>query len=551
MDLRNNPFYLKEEEILWVEETLQNMTQKEKIAQLFCVDIKEGSKAELEEMLEGFGGVPGGVLYRAMPLETAHTFTTQIQKKASIPALIVANLEKGGNGIVKEGTAYASPMEVAATDEDEMVRKMARVCAREAKTVGANWTYSPVIDIDYEYHNPITNVRTFGSDPERVARMGKVFVETMQQEEIAATMKHFPGDGVDERDQHLLASVNTMTCEEWDKTYGMVYKRCIDAGAMACMAAHIMQPAYSRALNPKLKEEEMLPASLSKELMTGLLRGKLGFEGLIVTDSTLMAGFTNAMPRREAVPRAIAAGADMFLFTRVASEDFKFMQEGLENGILTEERLEEAVKRVLALKAALGLYKETLIPSVEEAKEIAGCEEHQKWARECAEKAITLVKEEKGVLPLKTGKHILYIPLENKSQEPKPIKTKPCQQIYDRLKEEGFGVEVFGDKTGIPTSEKYDYILYVANLKTRSNQTVVRIEWGAKCPHYIEEIPTIFVSVENPYHLLDIPRVKTYINCYNSNENLVEVLVDKLLGKSEFQGKSPVDPFCGKWDTHL
>ena len=110
---------------------------------------------------------------------------------------------------------------------------------------------------------------------------------------------------------------------------------------------------------------------------------------------------------------------------------------------------------------------------------------------------------------------------------------------------------MFGNETGIPISEKYDYILYVANLKTRSNQTVVRIEWGAKCPHYIEEIPTIFVSVENPYHLLDIPRVKTYINCYNSNENLVEVLVDKLLGKSEFQGKSPVDPFCGKWDTHL
>lgn len=551
MDLRNNPFYLKEEEIRWVEETLQNMTEKEKIAQLFCVDIKEGSEAELEEMLEGFGGVPGGVLYRAMPLETAHAFTTQIQKNASVPALIVANLEKGGNGIVKEGTAYASPMEVAATDEDEMVRKMARVCAREAKTVGANWTYSPVIDIDYEYHNPITNVRTFGSDPERVARMGKVFVETMQQEEIAATMKHFPGDGVDERDQHLLASVNTMTCEEWDKTYGMAYKTCIDAGAMACMAAHIMQPAYSRALDPKLKEEEILPASLSKELMTGLLRGKLGFEGLIVTDSTLMAGFTNAMPRREAVPRAIAAGADMFLFTRVASEDFKFMQEGLKSGILTEERLEEAVKRVLALKAAMGLYKETSMPSVEEAKEIVGCREHKKWARECAEKAITLVKEEKGVLPLKTGKRILYIPLENKSQEPKPIETNPCQQIYDRLKEEGFLIEVFGNETGILTLEKYDYILYVANLKTRSNQTVVRIEWGAKCPHYIEEIPTIFVSVENPYHLLDIPRVKTYINCYNSNENLVEVLVDKLLGKSEFQGKSPVDPFCGKWDTHL
>lgn len=551
MNLKSKPFYLEEEAVFWVENTLQKMTVDEKIAQLFCLDIRKGTDAEFEEMFNAFGGIPGGVLYRAMPLETAHAFSSKVQSKASIPALIVANLEKGGNGIVKEGTAFASPMGVAATDDDEMVRKMARVCAREAKTVGANWTYSPVIDIDFECHNPITNTRTFGSDPERVARMGKIFVETIQEEGIAATIKHFPGDGVDERDQHLLASVNTMSCEEWDETFGKAYKASIDAGALSVMAAHIMQPAYSKALNPELKDEEILPGSLSKELMNGLLREKLGFNGLIVTDSTLMAGFTNAMPRNKAVPYAIEAGADMFLFTRVAAEDFRFMKEGLETGILSEQRLEEAAMRVLALKAAMGLHKSTRMPSVEEVRKVVGCSEHRSWAKECAEKAITLVKEQNGVLPLNPGKRILFIPLENRYGEPKPIETKPCQHLYDRLVAEGFDVEIFGSETGIPRAEKHDYILYAANLKTRSNQTVVRIEWGAKCPHYIEEIPTIFVSLENPYHLLDIPRVKTYINCYNSNDDMVEVVVDKLIGKSEFQGKSPIDPFCGKWDARL
>lgn len=551
MDLKKSPFYLNEEDIRWVEETLQSMTEEEMAAQLFCVDIQQGSDEEFENMRKAFGRIPGGVLYRAMPLETAHRFSKRVQLEADIPALVVANLEKGGNGIVKEGTAFASPLEVAATDDDDMVRKMGRLCAREAKAVGANWTYSPVIDIDFECHNPITNTRTFGSDPERVARMGKIFVETIQDEGIAATIKHFPGDGVDERDQHLLTSVNTMNCEEWDATYGKAYQACIDAGVLAVMAAHIMLPAYSRALNPKLKNEEMMPGSLSVELMNELLRKKLGFHGLIVTDSTLMAGFTNLMPRKKAVPYAIEAGADMFLFTRNAAEDFQFMKDGLKNGILSKKRLEEAVTRVLALKAAMKLHKSVELPSVEEAKQVVGCEEHRIWARECAEKAITLVKEQKGVLPLKAGKRILYIPLENRYGEPKPIETRPCQRVYDRLVKEGFSVEVFGTETGIPTAEKYDYILYVANLKTRSNQTVVRIEWGAKCPHYIEEIPTIFVSLENPYHLLDIPRVKTYINCYHSNDDMTEVLVDKLLGKSKFQGKSPIDPFCGKWDTRL
>lgn len=124
------------------------------------------------------------------------------------------------------------------------------------------------------------------------------------------TIKHFPGDGCDERDQHLVTSINDLSCEEWDATYGEVYKACIDAGVLSCMVGQIMQPAYSKKLNPELKDEDIMPASLSSELMNGLLREKLGFNGLIVTDATTMAGFMIPMPREKAVPYTIAAGAD-------------------------------------------------------------------------------------------------------------------------------------------------------------------------------------------------------------------------------------------------
>jgi beta-N-acetylhexosaminidase len=187
-----------------------------------------------------------------------------------------------------------------------MARKLAEVCAKEAREAGANWAFAPIIDIDCNFRNPITNTRTFGSDPERVEAMGVAFTETVQALGMAAACKHFPGDGRDERDQHLVTSINDMGCGEWDRTYGKVYEACIGAGTLACMVGHIMLPSYSRYFAPGIKDEDILPASLSRELMFNLLRGKLGFNGLIVTDATTMAGFTTAMPRRKAVPASLS-----------------------------------------------------------------------------------------------------------------------------------------------------------------------------------------------------------------------------------------------------
>lgn len=564
INLTGNPFFLDAEACEWVKDTLRGMRVEEKAGQLFCVNVKEGADEEIQYVYEILQ--PGGCMYRTMPLEKAIGVTNKLRQKSRVPLLIAANLEKGGNGIISEGTLMASPMETAACRSTEMCRRLAAVCAREGGSVGANWAFAPIIDIDTNFRNPITNVRTFGSDWKLVRDYGVTYVKTIQSMGMAASIKHFPGDGQDERDQHLVTSINDLSCEDWDASYGKVYKACIDAGALTCMVGHIMQPAYTRHFHPGIKDDQIMPGSLSKELMQGLLREKLGFNGLIVTDATTMAGYMIPMSRKYAVPESIARGADMFLFARNLKEDYTFMLQGIKNGILSMERLDEAVTRILAVKAALGLHKGEHELSVSKARAAAKCAEHLAWARECADHAITLVKEEPGVLPLTPEKYhrILFYPIESAGGfSIYQSETGIGEKVMQMLRKRGFEADTFVPHNGheghtAPTTtvtDSYDLIIYIANLATKSNQTSVRIEWaqpmGANCPHYVNDVPTIFISLENPYHLLDVPRIRTFINTYSSNDILLEELVKKLTGESAFKGTSPVDPFCGKWDAHL
>jgi len=561
--LKEKPFYLNDDDLNWVKETLDNMTQEEKVSQLFCLIAYDAEPERLTQLAQEIK--PGGLMCRPMPAEASRETTEILQKNSKIPMLIAANLERGGVGVMEEGTSMGSHLAVAATDNDKMATRLGTICGREGAAVGVNWSFAPIIDIDYNFRNPITNIRTFGSDPDRVKRMGVEYVKAVQKEGVAASIKHFPGDGVDERDQHLVTSINTMGCEEWDITFGEAYKACINAGAMTVMIGHIMHPEYSRKLNPGIKDEDIMPASLAYELTTTLLKEQLGFNGLVVTDATTMAGMTIPMPREKAVPATIAAGCDMFLFTKNLDEDLAYMRKGVEDGVITDERLNDALTKILGLKATLGLHKKQACGELIPTGEIANLDEHKCWSKECADESITLVKEEKGVLPISPQKYkrILVYPIESEEGFAYGVRVGAVQLFIDSLKKEGFEVDVFEASQGYEgmmqpfseVTEKYDLMLYVANLATRSNQTTIRIEWvmpfGANVPIYMESVPTIFVSLENPYHLLDVPRVKTFINTYASTDTILEALMDKLTGRSTFKGTSPVDAFCGMWDTRL
>jgi beta-N-acetylhexosaminidase len=491
-------------------------------------------------------------------MQKTHNF---LQENSKIPLLIAANLEAGGDGTAVDGTAYGKQMQVAATNDTEYAYKLGMISCGEGAAVGCNWAFAPVVDIDMNFRNPITNVRTYGNDPEKVLANGLEYLRAAKECNVAVSIKHFPGDGVDERDQHLLTSVNSLSCEEWDKTFGKVYKGLIEAGALTTMIGHIAMPAYQKKFNPEFKDK-VVPATLSPELLNGLLREKLGFNGMIVTDATPMVGFTAAMGRDVAVPTAIASGCDMFLFNKDLAEDYEFMMSGYKNGIITEERLHDSLTRILATKAALKLHEaqknNALIKDEKELSAIRSAE-HVEWAYDCADKAITLVKDTQNLLPINPNKHkivLLQILGDFPSNE------RVASTLKELLKKEGFEVvDYVPENFGMPLDNvsdiksKYDLVLYIGNIENASNKTVARINWhtffglGNNLPWFVEEVPTMFISVANPYHLLDVPMVKTYINCYSNNEFVLEKVVDKILGKSEFKGVSPIDPFCGREDT--
>ena len=198
MDLRAKPFYLSDEDIAWVEDTLASMTLEEKVGQMFCVTDTITDVEELQAFVKRYH--PGGFMYRCGDAQEIQSAQRAMQAASRIPLLLACNLESGGNGVAVTGTFFGREMEVAATGETEQARRLGVVCAREGAAAGCNWAFSPIVDIDYNWRNPITNVRTFGSDPDMVIEMSKAFMDGVRETgaDLAVTIKHFPGDGVDE-----------------------------------------------------------------------------------------------------------------------------------------------------------------------------------------------------------------------------------------------------------------------------------------------------------------------------------------------------------------
>ena len=560
IDLRANPFFLDDEAIRWVEETKAAMTTEEKLQQLFFPIGYSANEGYLQYEL--LNRRPGGVMFRSGKTEELFNAYTYLQEHTKIPLLLAANLEAGGDGIVEEGTAFGKQMQAAATGDPEQAYRLGKISCAEGQAVGCNYAFAPVVDIDRNYHNPITNVRTYGNDPEMVKKCGLAYMRGAKECGSAVSIKHFPGDGVDETDQHVLTSVNSLSCEEWDESYGEIYKTLIENGALTVMVGHIAMPAYQKKFNPEFPDK-LIPATLSPELLKGLLREKLGFNGMIITDASPMVGFLCAMDRRKSVPYCIEAGCDMLLFNKDYGEDLEYMKAGYEQGILSEGRLEEAVTRILAAKAALKLHEKqksgTLAPKKENLS-VIGCAQHREWAKECADKAVTLVKDTQHLLPISPEKHkrVLF-EIMGKC----PSEQRVAQRFIADMEKEGFTMipyeeEVFdfSKPMHMETVEefraKYDLVIYIGNVENASNKTTARLNWhapygaGNNIPWFVEIVPTVFISLQNPYHLLDVPMIKTYINAYSNHDGMIDTVVEKLLGRSPFTGVSPVDPFCGK-----
>ena len=573
IDLKVKPFNLTDEDIKWVKDTLGNLSLDEKIGQVFVDMLWNNTNDEIKERINKYG--IGGFRYNNMSPEQLYEQNKIIQETSKIPALIVANIEAGGDGGVKGGTHFGYHVTIGATQNKENAYKLGYYGCKEAAAIGCNWTFAPIVDINKNLRNCVVSNRCFSSEADVVLEMSKEYLQGAKDAGLASCMKHFPGDGLDERDQHIVTTNNTMSCKEWDENFGKVYKGMIDTGVEAVMIGHIRLPEYSRKLRPGIKDNEIMPATIAPELLQDLLRQELGFNGLIITDATHMVGLTSAIRREEMIPTALAAGCDMILYYRDKDEDINALKKGLENGTLTYERLDEAVTRVLAFKAMLKLHEKkeeaNLVPN-KDGLSVIGCNEHLEVARDIADKAITLVKNTKNQLPItpKTHKRIMLYTIDQTGSAAAVSMANEGSlesRVKSKLEGVGFEVDTFNPQGGLngkqllamtPIKEfvdKYDAVMLFVNVAGFSQSNVRRITWsmpmGPDIPWYVTELPTICVSVNNPFHLIDVPMVPTYINAYNGNDVSLDLVIEKIMGKSEFKGVSPVDAFCGAWDTRF
>lgn len=580
IDLRAKPFYLNDAQIAWVEETYASMTLDEKIGQLFVL-LKAVPGAE-EGMIRGMlsQSHQGGLRWQGGDMPTVYQQNTTFQRLSKIPLLIAANCDDGGNGCLPNGTFIATAAECGAGEGTENAYHLGLVAGREASAIGCNWMFNPVVDVYKNWRNTIVNTRSFSSDPDKVLANARAYIRGVKgaNPNMACTAKHFPGDGVEELDQHLALGVNNLEPEQWEASFGKVYRSLIDEGLEAIMVGHIALPAMSRKLRPGLSDAQIMPATMAPELLTDLLRQDMGFNGVVITDATHMVGMTAMRRRSEAIPAAVAAGCDMILFANDVTEDIGFMKAALADGRLTEQRINDAVLRILGMKAHLNLNREDVIIPDPALMEQVGCAEHQAYSEQAADTCITLVKDTRRNLPIDPAqKKRVFLVYVGSAPVSKGWQGDPVKQVLiEELERAGFEVDACPSFHELEVAngvsfwnmvkmmdhsprkgflENHDFALVVINVKGYAQENWVRVRWSCnhsmELPWYNEEIPTIGMSLNYTNHLIDVPQMHTFIHAYAPTRAHIRAAIEKMVGKSEFKGHAEDYVFCGRWDTRL
>lgn len=542
----------------WVDRTLASLTSEELVGQLFNLSTAADSRDEVAGLLRL---QPGG--FNRFPTRDLAAF-----RDATIAALEGSRVPPVFSGDIEGGTIsypFATPipnlMGLGAIDDLATTEAIARLVARESRALGYDWSFGPVVDLNAEFRSAIVGTRSFGSDPVKVMAHARAYAAAVQAEGLAACAKHWPGDGCDERDQHLVTSVNPQSMDDWRSTFGRIYRAMIDDGIMSVMSAHIALPAYIRERDPTAGRDAFAPATLCRLLNEDLLRGELGFTGLIVSDATGMGGLTGWMSREQAVPAVIESGCDMFLFSRDPGRDFGFMLQGLRDGRLSERRLYEAVGRILAFKARLGLHKRSIeerMPSLDILAEKLQTDDSRGIARQAAGRSITLVKDTQALLPLDPQRHrrVVLIVEEGFSFWDGAI-DRNFAPFISALEQRGFDVRTY-DPEAMPTAADTDLVLYLIGQEATASASHIfldfaRLHGGTRkaMSQFSQEIPTALLSFGQPYYLFDAPHMTCAVNGYSAIADVQVEMVRRLTGEAEFTGVSPVDPFCGmeqlKW----
>jgi beta-N-acetylhexosaminidase len=524
---------------------MARMTLDEKIGQLLCWDVLSpawrNDPAWVIEQTERFH--LGSLFVYDWTSAQIRGLTDQLDKRTAVPVLIASDLEHGAGPAIPDGIEFPFQMAAGAAGDEALAETMGRAAARQGAAAGVQWTYSPVADINFNRLNPVVNVRAFGDEPERVARLAAAVIRGLQRDNLmAATAKHFPGDGVDDRDQHICTTINSFSRARWMRTFGKVWQRVIREDVMSIMAGHIALPFVDRGRG----FVGGIPATLSRRIQIDFLKHELGFRGCLVSDAIPMIGISAHVKGNELAPRNIAAGSDVVLFCQ-PQRDFPAVKQAVAKGEISEERLHDAVRRVLTMKARLGsLVKRRRVPAIPE-KELAG---YRAASRTIAEKSATLSRNMAGVVPLRLqpGAKVLTITLKYDSGtgqgQDQADRYRELPVVDQELRRRGYVVEHACND--MSSARKGDYAAVFLNVKILPHclPGTVRLVgplafqfWNSALAEARNLVVTAF---GNPYLADEIPSARTMLLMYDASPDAQRAAVAVWLGEKEATAASPV-----------
>lgn len=516
-----------------IDDITRQLNLDQALAYLLCPEDRDYNISDWEAI---FRKVPLTCVFGdKVPTHALHNFS-------DTPILVAADLEHGAGSHLAGCQDFPWPFAIGAANSLKLAEQMGKSTAMEAIEHGVQWTFSPCVDLSINHNNPVVNIRSLGDNPERVAKLASVWINSMQKGGLAACAKHFPGDGVDDRDQHLCTSVNSLSREEWWKTYGQIWRKVIRAGVMSIMSGHISLPAFQSKVR---RHADALPATLSSELQINLLRRQLGFDGVIVSDAAPMIGLTSRVPSKDAVVENVLAGSDVFLFADPI-EDFGRLKAAVKRGRLSESRILESVRRIVAMRIKIGLYNPV---SKANRKGVAFSKQKARFATaatQMAEKSVVLFKKNHVTpLKLKSGSKIALVILRYENGSKKFSSDLPV--VHQELEARGFIVSHWVNPSHHKLqneSANFDAVFVNFVVVPHALIGTVRLIGSAVMPlwrSFWNESPNvIFTSFGSPYHIYELPHLPNYWITGSISEVSQQAIVRAWLGEIEAKGRCPI-----------
>jgi beta-N-acetylhexosaminidase len=526
----------------WVENILSGMTLEEKAGQLvfphtYGQYMSEDSPRYQRVMRLVQDYKVGGFIFFLSSVYDQAVLTNKLQEVSEVPLLIACDFERGVAQRAIEATMFPYNMAIGAADDIALTYIMGKTIAEEGRALGVHQNYAPVADVNNNPLNPIINVRSFGEDVDLVTRHSNAFLRGVQDGGMIATTKHFPGHGNTASDSHLELPAIIGSREELDRTEFPPFLSNIKEGVMSCMIAHLHVTAVDG--------ESALPSTLSPGIINGLLKTEMGFKGLVVTDAMNMHAITNNYSTAEATVMAVKAGNDAILFPDSAEVSIEAIIKAVRNGELTEERLDESVRKILLAKKYAGLDK-SKITDINAIAEKVGIREHRLTALQMARESITLLDNSEGLIPLRASDNILNISILDSDYEKldnifvNEIRKRNSSSVYRLLYPSSHPDEY---SSILNEAGKYDKIIVSVYLKVRAfheklGLTGQQADFLAGLTKSAGKI--ILASHGNPYIISMFPEIKTYICNYGDAEVSETALAEALFGETDISGKLPV-----------